>query len=144
MKLSWSGKLMAAAIGAKVAAIGLRKVAEMIPVEEPQRTYCAPAPQPEYVVNGQDYYRIGNWVCPHCQYRQPNSHNPNIRHIETCFNSACKKNFLYYEGKFWSAERYPAPIPLICPTCQRPTEASMNCYGECPKCKTVIAVFFRP
>lgn len=44
MKLSWSGKLMAAAIGARLAAAGLRSVADCLPVEEEPVRYYRPDP----------------------------------------------------------------------------------------------------
>ena len=64
MRLSWSGKLFAAAVGAKVVAEGLRYVAGMIP-DSPETvtrlSVCCPACKTRYNVSGPGLY-----TCSEC------------------------------------------------------------------------------
>ena len=115
MKLSWTGKLMAAAVGAKVAAEGLRWVANQIPDEEQQPTrYAAPRPAPRpYVKPAPKIYWAGR-KCPRCSLALAEG-STDPRHEFTC--CGCQTKFFVSDQLVFTTMPLATAYKAVCLNC---------------------------
>lgn len=131
MKLSWSGKLMAAAIGARLAAAGLRSVADCLPVEEEPVRYYRPDPPPRRKGQGND----GRWwhgaKCPKCFVATPYSGNYEFSEL----NCQCGNVFCVWGGRPFSVRTLDSSVNANCLQCGVLCSYAKTGYYSCHSCQ---------